>query len=460
MKKIRLTIEDIFEIPTAVIYNPNEFKSMESVTIDSRNISKRGLFIAIKGEKFDGHDFVNYAVQNGADAVLISEEKYKDFKELNIPVITVKDTLKALGDVAKIWRQKLDTEIIGITGSTGKTTTKEMLALLLNEKFTVNKTIANNNNHIGVPLTIFSTNNSHNILVAELGTNHFGEIKYTSNIAEPSYALITNVGHSHLEFLKNKKGVLKEKTELFNAASKRKGCVFINNDDPLLKAIGKNYKNKVTFGFNSNADVKGRLTGYTDDGRPMIEITYKKKKVKEILPLYGEQSAKNFLAASAVAFKLGLSSKQISNGTKKIKNVEKRLNVKKYPGFILIDDTYNANPDSMRYAIELLSRIKTYGKKIAVLGDMFELGEYGPAEHKKLAKLIKRNKIDIVYTTGLLMKNLDQELIELKIESKHFDDRDQLKEFLMENRFSDSVVLVKGSRLMKMEEFVKIIEPG
>ncbi|MGE5848420.1 MAG: UDP-N-acetylmuramoyl-tripeptide--D-alanyl-D-alanine ligase, partial [Ignavibacteria bacterium] len=308
--------------------------------------------------------------------------------------------------------------------------------------------------------TIFSTNNSHDVLVAELGTNHFGEIKYTSEILKPDYALITNIGHSHLEFLKNKRGVLKEKIELFRIASERKGFIFLNNDDPLLSRISKNYKNKLTFGFNSKADAKGKITGYTGDGKPVIQIIYKNKKLKETFSLYGEQSAKNFLAASAVAFKLGLSRKQISNAVKKIKSVDKRLNIKKYSDFILIDDTYNANPDSMKYAIELLERIKIYSKKIAVLGDMFELGEEGPRQHKKLAAIIIKNKIDVVYTTGSLMKNLNEELVKSGIQTQHFTARDQLKEFLKEKKFKDSVVLVKGSRGMKMEDFVKIIEPG
>lgn len=458
MKKIRLTVEDFFEIPTAVIYNPDDLKFVESVSIDSRNIPKNGLFIAIKGEKFDGHDFVNNAVQNGASAILIAEDNYGNSGDLEIPVITVKDTIKALGDLAKIWRRKLKTKIIAITGSAGKTTTKEMLALLLNEKYSVNKTIANNNNHIGVPLTIFSTNNKHDVLVAELGTNHFGEIKYTADIAAPDYALITNIGRSHLEFLKNKKGVLKEKVELLNSATAKKGTVFINNDDPLIKPVGKKYKNKITFGFNPGSDVKGKLRGYSEDGKPIIEIKYKKKKFRATLPFYGEQGAKNFLAASAVGFRLGLSGKQISEGMQKIAAIEKRLNVKNFSGFLLIDDTYNANPDSMKNAIELLSRIKTFKRKIAVLGDMFELGDQGPAEHKKLAKLIIKNKISAVYATGALMKNLYEELLNTGNEPKYFESREMLSEFLKIIEYKDSVVLVKGSRGMKMEEFVRVIE--
>ena len=235
MKKVQLTIEDLFNIPTAVIYNPDNYMPADVVSIDSRTIKNNSLFVAIKGEKFDGHEFVNEAANKGAAAIIVDEKKYNLFGNLNLTIVTVKDTSKALGDLAKAWRNKLSTKIIGITGSAGKTTTKEMLTTLLGEKFTVNKTVGNNNNHIGVPLTLFSTNNKHEYLVLELGTNHFGEIAYTSNIAQPDYALITNIGNSHLEFLKNKNGVLKEKIALFEATASRNGILFLNYDDPLLK---------------------------------------------------------------------------------------------------------------------------------------------------------------------------------------------------------------------------------
>ena len=209
MKKTGLTLEDFFDLNSSVIYNPDELKTIRNVSIDSRNISNNCLFVAIKGERFDGHDFLNEAVENGAAAILVENRKLKSLKDFEIPIITVNDTIKALGELAGRWRKKLtngNTKIIGITGSAGKTSTKEMIAMLLSTKYKVNRTIANYNNHIGVPLTLFSTNESHDILVAELGTNHFGEIKYTADIAQPDYALITNVGNSHLEFLKNKKG--------------------------------------------------------------------------------------------------------------------------------------------------------------------------------------------------------------------------------------------------------------
>ena len=461
MKRIKLTIEDIFNVPTAEIFNPDNFKPVFSVLTDSRSIVKNSLFIALKGDRFDGHDFVRKAVKNGSTAVVINKKKYKDFNDIDIPVITVKDTTKALGDISKIWRNKLPAKIIAITGSNGKTSTKEMIALLLNEKYSVNKTAGNNNNHIGVPLTICSTNVKHDILVLELGTNHFGEIEYTSGIAKPGYALITNIGDSHLEFLKDRKGVYREKEALFRITAEQNGFLFINHDDGLLKNTFKDYKNKINYGFklrNRNVDVKGKLTGFTDEGRPVIEIDYKNKKIKQSLPIYGEHNALNYLAAVSVGLKLGLTKKEIDSGTRKLKAVNKRLNVKNFKDFILIDDTYNANPESMKYAFEVLQKFRIYKRKIAVLGDMFELGKGEIALHKKLAPYIYRNKITEIYTIGERMKYLSGSIDGSKIIKKHFKTRENLKSFLTDRDYSGAVILVKGSRGMKMEEFVKVLE--
>ena len=455
MKKIRLTLEDIFEIPGAVIYNPDNYRSVSSVSIDSRKIKKNSLFVAIKGKKFDGHDFVRKVIKKGVTAVMLNENKYKN---LDLPVVTVKDTVKGYGDLARTWRRKLNAKVIGITGSAGKTSTKEMIASLLNEKYRVNKTILNNNNHIGVPLTILSTNQKHQVLVLELGTNHFDEMSYTSKIAEPDYALITNIGNSHLEFLKNKRGVLKEKIALFEATRNKKGTLFVNYDDPLLKKSFPNYRNKVTYSFGASTHVKGKLKGIAQNGKEIVELKYKNIKISGAF-FYGNQNAKNLLASSAVAFKLGLNKAQILSGIKKIKNVDKRLNINNYKKLItMIDDTYNASPETMKYAIELLDKISNGRKKIAVLGDMFELGAQGKKFHKNLSKVIKQNKIDEVMTIGSLMKNLDNELTSGSITAKHFASRSVMKKFLSNYDFENCVILVKGSRGMKMEEFVKVIE--
>ena len=333
MKKLCLTIEDFFQLKSAVLYDAEKIKSITKISIDSRNVPAGSLFIAIKGDKFDGHDFVTDAVKKGASVVLINADKLSSLENIDVPIVTVSDTTSALGELAAIWRKKLRTKIIGITGSAGKTTTKEMIFTLLSGKFKVNKTIGNNNNHIGVPLTLLSTTNRHDYLVLELGTNHFGEIKYTADMAKPDYAVITNIGNSHLEFLKNRKGVFEEKAALLNATTSNDGTLFINNDDLFLVNADKSYNKRVTFGFEKKSDVKGRIKAYTNDGKPIISVSYKQKNSDFEIPLYGEQSAKNFLAAVAISLKLGIRSEEIRKGLKKLQPVDKRLNVQRLAQF-------------------------------------------------------------------------------------------------------------------------------
>ncbi len=454
MKSIRLNIEDVFNLPSAVIYNPDNLKPVFHVSVDSRSIKKNSLFIAIKGKNFDGHKFVNKAVSNGASAVIINADKYRSYDFLNVPIITVANTTKALGNIAKIWRKKLSTKIIGITGSSGKTTTKDMLATILEEKYKVNKTYSNNNNHIGVPLTVLSTTNKHDVLVAELGTNHFDEIKYTASILKPDYGMILNIGDSHLEYLKNRAGVWKEKSALFDETIKNNGKIFINYDDPVIKHFASKSKNQVTYSFSGRTDLKAKIKKYTPDGKPVIEIKCKNKKLTEIFNFYGKQSANNYIAAVAVAFELGLTKSQILSGTTKIKATPQRLNVIQYKNFVLIDDTYNANPDSTKGAIELVGKIRLFDKKILVLGDMLELGKNKIELHKNLSSVIRINKIDELFTIGPAMKHLNDSLKVKGTNKKHFKTRKSLMNFIIKKDFNNSVILVKGSRGMLMEEFV------
>jgi UDP-N-acetylmuramoyl-tripeptide--D-alanyl-D-alanine ligase len=253
MKKIQITLEDLFNLPSAEIFNPDDSKNVTSVSIDSRNIKKNSLFVAIKGEKFDGHNFVKDAIKNGASAILIEKSKLVQYDDVDVPIIVVDDTIKALGDLAKIWRKKFIGKVIALTGSNGKTTTKEIIYTLLNEKYKVVRTLGNNNNQIGVPLTIFSVSNDDDYLIVEIGTNHFGEVRYSSEIAQPDYALITNIGPSHLEFLKNLRGVKKEKIALFEIANKNKGIIFLNVDDKLLRPLKNKYKKVISYSLNSSS---------------------------------------------------------------------------------------------------------------------------------------------------------------------------------------------------------------
>ncbi len=458
MKAVKINIEDFFNLPSAVLYNPDTLKPVSHISIDSRKVKKNSLYIALKGKNFDGHNFVKDAVSKGASAVVIGSNSYKNYDYLKVPIITVDDTANALGSIAKIWRKKLSTKIIGITGSSGKTTTKDMLATILAEKYKVNKTYSNNNNHIGVPLTILNTTNRHDVLVAELGTNHFGEIKYTAEILQPDYGMILNVGDSHLEYLKNRAGIWKEKSALYYETIKNNGTVFINNDDPILKRFSGNTKNQITYGFSNRSDLKAKIKKYSTEGNPVIEISYKNKKLIETLNFFGEQSANNYIAAVAAAFKLGLTKDQVLNGTSKLKGTAQRLNVIKYKNFVLIDDTYNANPDSTKKAIELVCRIKLYDKKILILGDMLELGKNSISLHRTLSSIVEKNKISEVYTIGSLMKHLNDKIKLKSVLKKHFESRNSLIHFLEKKDFSNSVVLVKGSRGMTMENFVNVIK--
>jgi len=452
-----ITLEDIFNIPTAKIYNPDLYKSVTSVSIDTRSLKKKSLYVAIKGKSFDGHNYIEEAVNKGACAVLISNRKLNSVTDLDIPIITVQSTKKAYGELANIWRKKFKAKVVSITGSNGKTSTKEITKQLLAEKYIVHSTHANNNNDIGVPLTLLSTPKNAEVVVLEHGTNHFGEIEYTAKIAQPDVALITNIGNSHIEYLKNKRGVLKEKIELFNNVNPD-GKILINNDDVLLTEQKQNFKNKIVYGYNGRAIIKGYRKGYSSDGNEKIKVKYKNINVDLILPLLGESNANNFLSALAICFEMGLTKKQIISGTKKVQQISKRLEKKDFKKFVIIDDTYNANPESVNNALMVLSKYKSMKNKIAILGDMGELGKDVVKFHKGLAKTIKENGITTVLTIGNNSKHLFSELNKSVSLKKHFSQRDKMKEFISEMDLSESVILVKGSRYMKMEEFVEVLE--
>ncbi|MFA3782808.1 UDP-N-acetylmuramoyl-tripeptide--D-alanyl-D-alanine ligase [Melioribacteraceae bacterium 4301-Me] len=458
MSKLKITLEDLLLIPGAKIHNEHLFVPTSLVSIDSRNIEKGAIFFAIKGQKFDGHDFIKEAVRKDAVAVVLNEDKINDLLSLNVTLIIVPDTTVALGELAKIWRNKLSAKVVALTGSNGKTTTKELIAHLLAQKFKVVKTEANNNNHIGVPLTIFSADDKTEVLVLELGTNHFGEIPYTASIAQPDYALITNIGDSHLEFFGNRENVYAEKSAIFEETIKRGGKIFVNYDDPIIKSKTKNLANKITYGFRGMTDYRGKIVSIGEFGETKISIGYNNKKIEVSLPVYGKSNAENFLSAATVALELGLNKTEIINAAKKLKPPEGRLNVKIKKKIVLIDDTYNANPDSVKAAVDLVERIKVYKKKILILGDMLELGEASPKLHEDLEIVIPNNKHYTVYTLGLMMKFLHNALKNTEVYAKHFDFRTELIDEINQSDFTESVILVKGSRGMKMEDFVKILE--
>lgn len=451
---MRITLEDIFNIPTAEIYNPDKYKAVTSVSIDTRSIRKNSIYVALKGKNFDGHNFVNDAVKNGAKAIVVSKRKLNQFEDVTIPIIAVKNTLDAYAELARIWRNKLNATVISITGSNGKTSTKEILAHLLEAKYKVHKTKANNNNHIGVPLTILSAPLNTEVLVLEHGSNHFGEIEATATVAEPDLALITNIGNSHIQYLESKEKILEEKIQLFKSV-KKNGTVFINSEDPLLKSVKNKFSNKITYGFKGKVDIKGIKKKEANNNG--LEINGLGKVVEVSLPLLGVSNFSNYLAAISVALKIGLSKKDIIKQTNSLQAVKGRLVEKRFKDCTLIDDTYNANPESVRIAIKVLKEFKNRSKKILVLGDMLELGEKAEAMHRSLGKDINSSNIDEVYLYGKLSKKLFDEIKNVNIK-KHFSNRDSLLKYLGELEITDSVILFKGSRGMKMEEYLSAIQ--
>lgn len=454
---MRITLEDIFNIPNAVIYYPDLYKSVTSVSIDTRTIKKNSLFVAIKGKNYDGHRYVNEAIKKGATAIVVSNRKLMELDDIEILIISVKNTTHAYGELAKIWRNKQKAKVISITGSNGKTSTKEMLALLLSSKYKVHKTEANNNNQIGVPLTILSASKDTDFIVLEHGSNHFGEIDYTAKIAQPDYALITNIGSSHTQYLESKEKILNEKVDLFNNL-KETGIVFINTDDTLLKSLKNNFSNKLTYGFKGKPEIKGKVIGKSDDSRERLLIVSKKTELEITNPLIGESNSANYLAAVAISIKLGLPKKEIIKATKSIKSFKGRLQEKDYDNYTLIDDTYNSNPESVKNALNVLRRFKLRRNKVLIFGDMLELGKLSMQIHRELANEINKLKIDIVLTIGKHSAEITSNINSATKIKKHFHSRALLKKYLKKIELIDSVILVKGSRGMKMEEFIKVLE--
>lgn len=453
---MHITLKDIFSIQSAVIYYPDRFKSVSSVSIDTRTIKKNSLFVAIKGKNFDGHNYVQEAISKGAIAIVVSNRKLSNFEKVKVPIISVNNTIDTYAELAKIWRNKLPAKVISITGSNGKTTTKEILAHLLSAKFKVHKTFANNNNKIGVPLTIFSTPPGTDFVILEHGTNHFGEIEYTAKIAQPDFGLITNIGNSHTKYLESKDKIFLEKSVLFKHI-KNAGLVFINNDDRFLKRLKKEYSNNITFGFVGKCLVKANRINTTIDAKYYLKIIGFGKNIETRLPLLGRTNSQNYLSAVAVGLKCGLSKTDIVNATKTIESVKGRLEKVDYDQFTIIDDTYNSNPQSVKSALNVLKYFKLRSKKVLVIGDMLELGESAELEHMNLATEINHVKLNSVFGIGKNSKIIINDLTKV-VNKKHFNKREDLKKQLLRMDIMDSVFLVKGSRGMKMEDFVEILK--
>ena len=437
-----------------------------AVSTDSRSVKPGDLYAALKGERFDGHDFVGHALKAGASVAMVSAEWGAEHAEepafSGFPLLLVPDTLRGLGALAAAYRMQFEIPIVAIAGSTGKTTVKELTAAVLGTRYNVLKTEGNLNNQIGVPLTLLRLEKSHEAAVIELGTNHFGEIAGLVEMVNPTHGVITNVGRAHLEFFGSLEGVAIAKGELLEGMSTR-ARAFLNADDPYLRKVGHGFRKVVWFGIVSRtADVRGKILRRGTDGTVTIRITRRSKGASRPIdiPLRvpGEHNAMNSLAAAAVGFSLRIPARAIKEA---LASYAPPLNAAVRPGRMevipvggvrVINDTYNANPDSMRAALRTLAAMECTGKKIVVLADMFELGPSSGHEHATLGLFLSELGFEYILTTGPQMHVANESSKALF--ARHFDSRIELSEGLNSLAGSGDIVLVKGSRGMKMEEVV------
>ena len=421
---------------------------ISGVVRDNREISGGELFVAICGENFDGHSFVYDAAEKGAAAVLVSKET----ENLPIPQIVVRDTVEALGKIAKGYLASLSVKKVCITGSVGKTTTKEMCGAVLAAAFKTHKTAGNYNNNIGLPLTIFGLDKSHEAAVLEIGTNHFGEILPLAKIANPDVAVITTIGASHLEAFGTKEGVLSEKTEIFKGLAKN-GIAVLNGDDPLLWGIRDNLSHKaVWFGIeNPECDVFGRII---KNSAYEAEFAVAGSNVKFRLACGGEHNVRDALSAIAVGRAFGMDDETIAKGLFGFKNTGMRQDIYDFNGTTIIRDCYNANPDSMGASLAVLRDFECSGKRISVLGDMNELGDNAKVLHEETGSFAAECS-DVVLVTGRYADSYKKGGSEKVCV---FENKENLAEELRRIMKKGDVVLVKGSYGTKMWQVLEYLQ--
>jgi UDP-N-acetylmuramoyl-tripeptide--D-alanyl-D-alanine ligase len=433
-------------------------KPIREISIDTRTLQPQDIFWAITGDSFDGHWFVSEAEKKGAIAAVVEKKKSKRLPRLRIPLILVKDTLKSLQQFSSWHRSRFDIPLIAITGTNGKTTTKEMITWILQTKFNVHKTIGNLNNHIGTPMTLLRLNSDHQISVTELGSNHPGEIELLSSLANPSSALITNIGLGHLEFFASVKGIAKEKLTLFRTL-KKNGIVFLNRDDKHIKAARIRRKNIQDYSLEDNTDasVKGQLTGLDNNGCGIWKLN---KKTSIHMQVAGTQNVQNALAASAVGLSYGLSENAIKKALEEYSAYDKRMQIIKSGQSLIINDTYNANPDSFTPALDTLSYLAS-GKKnrrVLVVGDMLELGSKSEQLHQKLFANLLDYKIDGIFSFGKACENATRSIKEKGfLNAYSFDSHEELAKKLKKFLKPGDVILIKGSRGMQMEKVLAFL---
>ncbi|MFC2131293.1 UDP-N-acetylmuramoyl-tripeptide--D-alanyl-D-alanine ligase [Bacteroidota bacterium] len=436
---------------------PNDW-TCRGVRVDSRAITDGNLFIALKGENTDGHNFVDMAFESGASAAVVNQHWYRDniekYKDKH--VIIVKDTLKALGRLANLHRRRFDIPIVAIGGANGKTTTKDMMASVLAQKFNILKTYKNYNNQIGMPFMLLQLDESHQAAVLEIGTNEPGEIAILSEMLEPTHGLITNIGKEHLEKLIDLDGVEMEETFLFGFLHKTNGVSFINMDDERLSKYQVIMENEFTYGTSNDEAMIIADISLNKELNPLLTIRADERELKVQLSTIGYASGLNALAAASVGFHFGLSEDEIKSGLESYKSAigdgYGRMVFEDMGSYKVLNDCYNANPDSMKMAFHTLKAVRSSGRKIAVLGDMRELGEYALEEHKTVIQMAVEIS-DLIYVFGKEMNKALRDFNRKDMINSYITKDDLLQDLIQQIEDGDTI-LIKGSRGMAMEKII------
>ncbi len=454
-KMKNLTLENIAKAVEGKLFHGENIPAdteAEGVVIDSRQVGKNYIFVAIKGERVDGHDFVRDVFEKDALAMIAERELDTDR-----PYILVESSLEALKKLAAYYREGLDTKIVGITGSVGKTSTKEFISSVLGQKYKVLKTEGNFNNEIGVPLTLFKIRDFHEVAVIEMGISDFGEMHRLSYMVRPDICVMTNIGLCHLENLGSRDGILKAKSEIFDFAS-RDAVAVLNMDDDKLYSV-KEVKNRkpVYYGMNRNADVYAESVEANGiyGTKAVIFLKKEDKKIEVKIPLPGKHMVYNAMAAATVGEILGLGAEEIRQGIENIQSVGGRLHIIETEKYTIIDDCYNANPVSVRSSLDVLNNAEE--RKVAILGDMFELGADEKKLHYQLGEYFKEKQIDMAVLAGELSENTYQGIRDSGAATQvyYYKTLEDLLDYLDIMVQEKDVILVKASHSMHFEKIVE-----
>ena len=445
-----LTLGDVAEALDVDLIHGHSIP-VKKVSTDSRTLRNGMLFFALRGEHFDGHDFVDEVLDKGACGAVVDKEwvsaRHQGKGEMLLPV---EDPLRALQDVASHYRKKFRFPVIAVTGTNGKTTTKEMISAVLKDRYRVMKSPGNLNNHIGLALSVCDWDEDGEIAVVEMGTNHFGEIRRLCEIARPTHGVITNIGKGHLEFFGDLRGVAQAKAELLEFLEG--GVAILNGDDPYLLPLKNIAGRTMTYGLSEGCDFRGSDLGIDTFGFPGVLVNGMTVKIR----ISGRHNLYNGLAAMAVGRIFEVSWDKICEALESYRPLEKRMEVLRLSGITILNDAYNANPTSVREALVTLKSIKVGRRRIAVLGDMLELGESSRVEHRNVGEWIVELDMDGFFGYGPGMEVATARAKKLGLEKiGHFESKGDLVEALHHSLEEDDVVLVKGSRGMRMEEIVE-----